>query len=487
MIKRQRNLEQQSGLVIVMLALVLVVLLGVAALALDLGRLYVLKSEMQNAADAAALAGAAELDGKNDAIERATLAAKDLLKYNSHFSTVKGLLGDQVSIGLEFYCSIGGANDVNSDCPGEAKTPIIDPDDPYAHYIKVTLDPNASDANEAHYGIDLYFLPVLSVIGIDTANRAVTATSALAGRHFYFCNYPPMMMCDPYENSGGFLGNDGEFGTSDDNIEPGDEILLKKQGPNSTWSPGDFGFLDLPKGEPPEFQTGGGAKENQPYMADEGDLGCTPPAIMPLSGAKTGPMSDAWNTRFGIYPKNDKLLTEDNYPPADVVSSYGGYFDPDHPNACPADYSTYCDSGSGTASEPVCFRDSDLLCPPDIDGNRIGNGEWNAQEYWTANGLGTAPTDVTRYQTYVKELENKGITVDENEPNRRVMFVAVVSCNDLNLRPSNIYPINEPDGFAKFFITEPSAGAPAVNFFVEYMGWAEEKEANYRVVVQLYE
>lgn len=477
MIARQRTTTKQGGLVIVMLALVLVVLLGVAALALDLGRLYVLKSEMQNAADAAALAGAAELDGQDDALERATLAAKNLLKYDSHFSTVKELLGDQVTIGLEFYCTIGGDGDVNADCSGDPKTPVEDPDDAYAHYIKVTLDPNATDDNEEHYGIDLYFLPVLSVFGIDTANRAVTAASALAGRHFYFCNYPPMMMCDPYEGSGGFRNV----------VSPGQEVMLKKQGPSSTWSPGDFGFLDLPKGEPPVFETGGGAKENQPYMADEGELGCTPPAIMPLSGAKTGPMSAAWNTRFGIYPKNDKLLTEDNYPPADVVSSYGGYFDADHLNSCPDDYSNYCETGSGHESEAVCFRDSNLLCPPDIDGNRVGNGDWNAQEYWTANGLGTAPTDVTRYQTYVKELENKGISVDEDAPDRRVMFVAVVSCNDLNLRPSNIYPINEPDGFAKFFLTEPSAGAPAANFFVEYMGWAEEKEANYRVVVQLYE
>jgi Flp pilus assembly protein TadG len=47
--------------VVIMAALLMVVFLGLAALALDLGYLYVVRTELQNAADAAALAGAGHL------------------------------------------------------------------------------------------------------------------------------------------------------------------------------------------------------------------------------------------------------------------------------------------------------------------------------------------------------------------------------------------------------------------------------------------
>jgi hypothetical protein len=58
---RQFLVRDQSGSVIVIVAILLTVLLGFAALAVDIGRLMVAKNELQNAADAAALAGASHL------------------------------------------------------------------------------------------------------------------------------------------------------------------------------------------------------------------------------------------------------------------------------------------------------------------------------------------------------------------------------------------------------------------------------------------
>ena len=52
------TLKDQKGTVIVLFALTLTVLLGFTALAIDIGDLYVGRNELQNAADAAALAGA---------------------------------------------------------------------------------------------------------------------------------------------------------------------------------------------------------------------------------------------------------------------------------------------------------------------------------------------------------------------------------------------------------------------------------------------
>jgi hypothetical protein len=64
----------QGGAVAVTTALMLVVLVGFLGIAIDLGRFYVAKSEMFNAADACALAAAQELDGNPGAIIRAESA-----------------------------------------------------------------------------------------------------------------------------------------------------------------------------------------------------------------------------------------------------------------------------------------------------------------------------------------------------------------------------------------------------------------------------
>ena len=52
------NLKDQTGAVAIMVALLLIVFIGFAALAVDLGHLYVVRNELQNGADAGALAGA---------------------------------------------------------------------------------------------------------------------------------------------------------------------------------------------------------------------------------------------------------------------------------------------------------------------------------------------------------------------------------------------------------------------------------------------
>lgn len=54
--------ERQQGAMFISMALVLISLLGFAALAVDVGRLMIARNELQNAADAAALAGANCLD-----------------------------------------------------------------------------------------------------------------------------------------------------------------------------------------------------------------------------------------------------------------------------------------------------------------------------------------------------------------------------------------------------------------------------------------
>jgi Flp pilus assembly protein TadG len=65
---------RQRGTILVMVALLLFFLLGFIGIALDFGRLFVVKTELQTALDSCALAGAQELDGTGSAIVRASNA-----------------------------------------------------------------------------------------------------------------------------------------------------------------------------------------------------------------------------------------------------------------------------------------------------------------------------------------------------------------------------------------------------------------------------
>lgn len=66
--------RRQGGAVIVTVALVLLFLMGFMGIALDFGRLFILKTELQTAMDSCSLAAAQELDGQSDALTRAVSA-----------------------------------------------------------------------------------------------------------------------------------------------------------------------------------------------------------------------------------------------------------------------------------------------------------------------------------------------------------------------------------------------------------------------------
>jgi len=103
--------QRQRGAVALLFGLTVVVLLAAGGLVLDLGHLYVLKSELQNGADAAALAGAKEINmttaGINNAAAKAiAFAAKnkfnfasDLVITNAELSFSSGPDGPWVTVG----------------------------------------------------------------------------------------------------------------------------------------------------------------------------------------------------------------------------------------------------------------------------------------------------------------------------------------------------------------------------------------------------
>jgi len=70
--------RSKNGFVLIVTSVALTILLAFAALGIDIARMYVIKSELEAFADAAALSAAMEMDGAADGIVRARAAAAQL-------------------------------------------------------------------------------------------------------------------------------------------------------------------------------------------------------------------------------------------------------------------------------------------------------------------------------------------------------------------------------------------------------------------------
>lgn len=69
--------RSDKGFVLILTCIVLTILLGLAGLGIDIGRMYVIQSELQAFSDAAVLNAALQLDGTGSGIERARKAASE--------------------------------------------------------------------------------------------------------------------------------------------------------------------------------------------------------------------------------------------------------------------------------------------------------------------------------------------------------------------------------------------------------------------------
>jgi hypothetical protein len=95
---------------VVQVALLSTVLLGMGALSLDLGAMYVAKTELQAAADAAALAAAGQLVQENggDPLDAARAAADAIAQQNVVIGTHAGLGGNDVEFGRAAFDAMSG-------------------------------------------------------------------------------------------------------------------------------------------------------------------------------------------------------------------------------------------------------------------------------------------------------------------------------------------------------------------------------------------
>ncbi|MDN2677352.1 TadE/TadG family type IV pilus assembly protein [Janthinobacterium sp. SUN033] len=95
-----RRHDKQQGAIAIVLGLTLVVLFAMGGLVLDLGHLYIAKTELQNGADSSALAGAVELDQSAAGIDNAQTKAIAIAQKNRYdFSTTLTITAANISFG----------------------------------------------------------------------------------------------------------------------------------------------------------------------------------------------------------------------------------------------------------------------------------------------------------------------------------------------------------------------------------------------------
>src|SRR5215218_1934330 len=220
----QRGLKgfiaDQRGATMVLYALVLPVVMGIIGLSLDSGRYTTLNTELQDLADAAAIAGAKELDAGTaspNAIVRAEGRARTLFLQRNDprwaEGTYQGTIIPAGTAGVEFY---------ERNSAGTIGNATTDP--AQASYIRVTTDSRS------------VFSRFVRAVGA-TGNSSTQATAIAESIHVA-CNVQPLAMCDPMQP---LFGRD--LSTAQDR---GRMFRLKATGGGASYAPGFFGLLDPP-------------------------------------------------------------------------------------------------------------------------------------------------------------------------------------------------------------------------------------------------
>ena len=264
------GMQGQQGAVAIIVAICLTLLVGLLGLVLDLGHLYVAKTELQNAADAASLSAAKELNGKVTGIANALTRAIEAAAKNNY-----DLNRNPVTI--------NSSNVWVGSCPADGcMVPIS----------SVTSDAQAGDktfvkVDTALRSLNTWFIQVLPGI----ANTTQTFGLAVAGK--YAVDITPIAICELPDP-----GTTNELG-----FERG---VAYKVGEANPLGPGTPFWIDPESASPgvcPVIST----NATLPFVCT-GKIGFTPivgQTVNTNTGVST-PQLAALDSRFGDYTSQNK-------------------------------------------------------------------------------------------------------------------------------------------------------------------------------------
>lgn len=498
----QRNFaNDERGSIVVFVVVVFALLVAFVGLSVDVGRIMNIHSQANSYADRVALAAATELDKTNSSLTRAVTAAVG-----------QGGVAGLVDPGVRFSLSGDSAVGISKLTFMSALGP--DPQDPYAR-SPVAGDvvvaewtpgggftyPNGFDAASAATSANFvlattttetenYVLfPIASWLVPGVATQASVAPQAVAGYKQSVCNFPPVTICNPYENTTAPYG--GPF-----NAIIGQQIKMQGIGPGTSWTPGGFGFLQTPAGSgaphcnSPPGQTGD--------ISGAAYLRCILALVQPNtrcvdSGVSIRPgqvetANVGLNVMFDIYdaPLQNKKTDPAFGPSANVTTGWNST------SNCRLANQTPSVTNTPLPRDPCLITDT---CSPNA---RFGDGVTNAQlnAYWQATHGANLPAAIsgatTRYEVYRHEMDINQIPEGPvcapvangvNNPirDRRVMIGAIINCLEQGITgAATDVPVI---AYGEFFITEEigdpgTAGNAGSAMYAEVIGVVEPTSNN---------
>jgi Flp pilus assembly protein TadG len=477
--------SERNGATAVIVALSAGVLAGMWALSFDLGRAWNLQTEMANAADAAALACASQLDQTIGARSRAITAAGAgglVLNQQTFASDGQGADVAITAANITFFSSL------NPD--------IVAIGDDDANFCQVSVTPRA---------VNFSFSQMVGGPGSTSPQAIAVAERGLMGH----CLVPPLVICNPDEpnpfNAAGHIG---------------DGITLKASG-GSSLNKGNFGLLALP-------QPGGGFSLAASDIADA--WGRVRPLhecygeFVQTKPGQVASINAGMNMRFDVYPTGTHQVpsgeppvkNNPNYTPSlnsvKGLTKVGGQCAMNNPqgwNDPPNKYmGTLPADMVGMPRDGCAYPDPVTGNPGTCDitagGTHWGNGNWSGQHYMDINhggaSINTVPDlngdgNISRWETYQWELTN-GLSTNAMEDanpicssaavptqiDRRKVTAAVVNCDSLGGTT-----ITKPDEYVDVFLTEPMGSFNGNNdVYLEVIGPASKgPDSGTRWVVRL--
>ena len=534
--------KDDEGSILPLVGVSLAVLLGMIALSFDLGRQNLTRIELQSFADSVALAAAGELDGRSDAITRATAAAANLISDTQSFGSGARTLQGAGEYALTFLTALPAGDYVA----------------PYDLSSITTTDP----ADAAFVHVDVvdrtvqmpFGSALVALSGQGTSMQGTADAVAIAGFTQFACDVTPLMFCiprvDPTDPTSPLMSAAASKGKT---------ILMRTGRQNAAWGPGDFGFLD-PTAYADDTGPCKGLSGNNYYSCLIAGVNTTTKCfsqngVDTQPGQGNGRNESIFNVRFDIYnatmngQKNNPLyapapnVTKGVLPNGGGASCIGNNEQANGTDTNGDGRVRAEDGEARTMAMPPdsCFGDGTTpnTCGSNPYGARVGDGTWNASLYVTTNHNGTWPTGTsatsTRYEMYMAEIAdynddkaaatsagtstaNLGIlprfeadgTTQQRESglpqcsastpassSRRVMILAGIDCDSNPINGAEIgVPVHE---FYEVFLIKPvrndatSGNPPSFDMYAEVIGSAggfgagAAKDAGiFHDVVQLY-
>jgi Flp pilus assembly protein TadG len=250
--KRRDKRKNERGSVLAVSALGMLSVLLATGLAIDISRFYSAQTELQNAADAAALAGVSGLDSRAAGITEATNRAVQAMNKYDFNKTAASFPGANVMFAVNLdgpYMSAGAAQASPHDI----------------RFVKVTTSASPIGVSFA-----------ASVLG-NSKNLSATATAGYSVPINVFCNWIPLSVID-----------------YDTPMAPGQTYTIRSS-PGNSVSPGNYQILAA---------AGPGGKDVRLGLASGVDLCAEAGATYDVDtkpGQTSGPVRQGINTRFDDY------------------------------------------------------------------------------------------------------------------------------------------------------------------------------------------